>query len=78
MEIVPFKITKKMNMKKLALSVFATFVIYALLYVTWSFAHWNFNPKDWEMGSRVLYCFISTAAATFANMGIVIHDDKKN
>lgn len=65
-------------MKKLILSVLATLAIYALLYVIWSFAHWNFNPKDWEMGSRVFYCFISTAASVFANMGIVLQDDKKS
>lgn len=64
-------------MKKLILCMLATIAIYALLYAIWSFAHWNFNPKDWEMGSRVCYCFLSTAASSFANMGIILHDEKK-
>ena len=64
-------------MKKLILSVLATIAIYALLYAIWSFAHWELNPKDWEMGSRVCYCFLSIAASSFANMGILLHDEKK-
>ena len=64
-------------MKKLILSVLATIAIYALLYAIWSFAHWELNPKDWEMCSRVCYCFLATAACSFANMGIVLHDEKK-
>ena len=64
-------------MKKLILCVLATLAIYALLYAIWSFAHWELNPKDWEMGSRVFYCFLSTAACSYANMGIILHDEKK-
>ena len=64
-------------MKKLILCVLATLAINALLYAIWSFAHWELNPKDWEMGSRVCYCFLSTAACSFANMGIILHDEKK-
>ena len=64
-------------MEKLILCVLATLAICALLYAIWSFAHWNFNPKDWEMGSRVCYCFLLIAASSFANMGIILHDEKK-
>ena len=64
-------------MKKLILCVLATLAIYALLYAIWSFAHWELNPKYWEISSRVCYCFLSTAACSFANMGIILHDEKK-
>jgi hypothetical protein len=64
-------------MKKLILCVLATLAIYALLYAIWSFAHWELNPKDWEMGSRVCYCFFATAASAFANMGVMFYEPKK-
>lgn len=65
-------------MKKVILCVLATLAIYALLYAMWSFVHCNFNLKDWGIGSRVLYCFLAAAASSFANMGIIFHDEKKS
>lgn len=64
-------------MKKLILCVLVTLFVYSLVYAIWSFAHWELNPKDWEMGSRVCYCFMSTAVCSFANMGIILHTDKE-
>ncbi len=65
-------------MKKLILCVLATLTTYALLYAIWSFAHWNFNPRTWEMGSRICYCFLASASAAFANMGVIFYEPKKN
>lgn len=64
-------------MKKLILSVFATIAIYALVYLTWSFALGNFNPKDWEVSLKILCCYTSVAVSTIVIIGIILCVDEK-
>mgnify|MGYP003444496369 CR=1 len=65
-------------MKKLILCVLATIAIYAILYGLFAFVHMDFNPNEWRIDTRVFYCFFATAVSVFANMGIILYDEKKS
>ena len=65
-------------MKKLILCVLTTIAIYAILYGLFAFVHMDFNPNEWRMDTRVFYCFFATAVSAFANLGIILHDEKKS
>ena len=68
-------LTKKLiYMKKLVLSVIVTLAIYAFLYVLSAFVHMSFNPNDWGMDKRLLYCFFASTFSFVVNLGIWFGD----
>lgn len=50
----------------------------AILYFLFAFSLWEFNPKYWYEGARVVFAFISFVVSAFVIMSIGINLSKNN
>jgi hypothetical protein len=66
-------------MKHLFVYVLFIFLSIAIVYFTIAFISWELNPKEWEVGTRILCAFFSLSLSVLAvpTAGIIIDNMNK-